>query len=87
MMEIVIPFEARVNAGGVITVRGATAGQALSWDLVGLDPLTGDETTPYGSLKYDHTKADAAGASTNLYLAPTSEADAGMTDRVKVMHA
>lgn len=86
-MEIVIPFEARVNAGGVITARGGSPGQALYWSLVGIDPVTGAENTPYGSLKYDHGKADAAGAATNVYLAPTSDADAGMTDRVKVTHA
>lgn len=83
-MEVIIPFVPQVNAGGVVSLVGAIPGQALYWALVGLDPLTQEEIAPYGTLKYDHTIADAAGNSANAYMAPVSDVDAGMTDRVKV---
>ena len=82
-MEIIIPFVPQVNAGGVVSLAGAIPGQAIYWELVGLEPLTQEEIAPYGSLKYDHTIADAAGNSANVYMAPVSDVYAGLTDRVK----
>jgi len=86
-MKLMAPFQAQVKGGGVITAVADSPGQALYWELVGLDPVTGQEGAPYGSLRWDHTRANQAGLSCNIYLAPTNPALAGHTDRVKVSHA
>ena len=76
-----------IKAGGVITVVADVPGQALYWELKGLDPDTGEEGAPYGSLRWDHTRAGQSGLSCNIYLAPTDPEMSGHTDRVKVKHA
>lgn len=87
MIEIIVPFEAQVKGGGVITVRAAIPGQALYWALVGLDPISRQEKAPSGSLARDHTRADNSGFSTNIYIAPIDPEAMGSLDQVKVTAA
>ena len=86
-MKILSPFQPTIKGGGIITAMAEIPGQALYWELKGLDPDTGAEGSPYGSLRWDHSRADQAGLSCNIYLAPTDPALAGRTDRLKVSHA
>lgn len=86
-MKILAPFSPGIGGGGVITVVADYPDQALFWELVSFDPATGREGPPLGSLKWDHSRADKAGLSVNIYLAPTEPAPAGMVDRVKVRWA
>ena len=86
-MKILAPFYPQVKGGGVITVVADSPGQPIYWELVGLDPVTRQEGAPYGSLRWDHTRANQAGLSCNIYLAPTNPALVGRVDRLKVSHA
>ncbi len=82
-MKLLAPFQPRIKGGGVLTAVADYPGQAVFWELVSFDPATGQEGPPLGSLKWDHTRADRAGLSINVYLAPADPAQAGKTDRVK----
>lgn len=86
-MRLLAPFQPHVKGGGVITAVADAPGQALYWELVGLDPATGQEGEPYGSLRWDHTQASQSGLSCNIYLAPIDPEMSGRIDRVKVSHA
>ena len=71
-MKLLTPFTPRIGGGGIITAVADYPGQALFWELVSFDPITGLEGAPQGSLKWDHTKADKGGLAANPYLAPVS---------------
>jgi len=86
MMQILAPFSPHIKGGGVITVIADTPEQALFWELVSYDPGTG-EGPPLGSLRWPVTRADKAGLSVNIYLAPIDPGLAGKIDRVKVRAA
>lgn len=86
-MKLLAPFSPRIGGGGVITALADYADQAIYWELVSYDPGTGLEGPPLGSLTWDHTRANKAALSVNIYLAPTEPADAGKIDRVKVRWA
>jgi len=86
-MKLLAPFSPRIKGGGVITAVADYPDQALYWELVSYDPDTGQEGPPLGSLKWDHTRADKAALSINIYLAPTDPAQAGKTDRIRVRYA
>jgi hypothetical protein len=86
-VKILVPFSPRIGGGGVITVMADYPDQALFWELVSVNPGTGREGPPLGSLQWDHTRADKAGLSVNIYLAPANPALAGMVDRVRVRWA
>jgi hypothetical protein len=81
---ILAPFKPHIRGGGVITAGGTAPDQALYWELVSVDPVTGQEGPPLGRLKWSYTKTDKAGLSVNLYFAPTDRAHIGKIDRVKV---
>lgn len=82
-MRILVPFRPQIGGGGVITVAGDYPGQAFYWELVSVDEA-GQEGPPLGALRWDRTMTDLACLSTNVYVAPTSPALAGRSDRVKV---
>jgi len=86
-MQLLAPFQPRIKGGGILTAAADYPGQALFWELVSFDPATQQEGDPLGSLKWDHTRADKAGLSVNIYLAPTDPIHAGRTDRVKLRWA
>ncbi|MDD5640148.1 MAG: hypothetical protein PHX53_00760 [Syntrophales bacterium] len=85
-MKILAPFSPHIKGGGVITVIADSPEQALFWELVSYDPVTG-EGPPLGSLRWPVTRADKAGLSVNIYLAPLEPGLAGKIDRVKVRAA
>jgi hypothetical protein len=86
-VKLLAPFSPQIGGGGGVTAVADYPDQALFWELVSFDPATGREGPPLGSLKWDHTRADKAGLSANIYLAPTAPALAGRVDRVKVRWA
>lgn len=83
-IELLAPFTPKVGGGGVITARTGMVDQAVYWELVSYDPITDTEGAPYGTLRWNKTKTNAARMSANFYLAPTNPDLAGMTDRIKV---
>lgn len=86
-MKLLAPFNPRIGGGGVITALADYPDQALYWEVVSYDPETELEGAPLGSLKWDHTRANQAALSVNIYLAPTDPGDAGKIDRIKVKWA
>ncbi|MHB9075249.1 MAG: hypothetical protein ACYC6G_17215 [Desulfobaccales bacterium] len=86
-MRLVVPFTPRVKGGGVVTAVADYPGQGIFWQLVGVDWEAGEEVSPYGSLRFDFTRADNSGLSTNIYSGPTDPVHAGKTDRIKLRWA
>jgi len=82
-MSILIPKMPHVGGGCMITFVGDNPDQAVYWELVSIDPATGFEGAPLGTLKWDKTKTDGAGLSVNPYFAPQT-VEEGWHDRVKV---
>jgi hypothetical protein len=83
-MEILAPFQPRIKGGGVITVKGEAPGQAIFFELVSIDPESGEEGPAWGSLRWPLRRTDGSSLATNIYLAPIDPAYAGGIDRVKV---
>jgi hypothetical protein len=83
-MKILAPFIPRIGGGGVITVVADYPDQAFYWELKAIDPATGEEVAPLGSLKWPITKVGPTGLSVNCYFAPTDPELAGRTERVRV---
>ncbi len=82
-MAIILPSQPRIGGGVVVTAVGDGPDQAIYWELVGLDPETGEEGPGLGSLKWQVTRTDASNRSANIYQAPTDPAYAGRTERIK----
>ena len=82
-MPILTPSPPRINSGAVITAVGDAPDQALYWELLGLDPDTGEEGPALGTLKWQVTRTDASCRAVNLYQAPKNPAYAGRVERFK----
>lgn len=78
-----------IKGGTSLTAIGDLVGQAVYWELVSYDPVTGLEGAALGSLLYNITITDAAMHSKNYYFSPTDTIHTGKVDRAKarIAHA
>jgi hypothetical protein len=74
----------RIKSGAVLTAVGDAPDQAIYWEVLGLDPESGEEGPALGSLKWSVTRTDASCRSVNLYQSPTDPLYAGRTERFKI---
>ena len=86
-MAVIVPSQPRIKGGAVLTAIGDVPDQALYWELLGLDPDTGEEIPGLGSLKWRVTRTDASSRAVNLYQSPTDPALAGRVERIRVRRA
>ena len=82
-MPLLAPTSPCIKGGAVLTAVGDIPDQALYWEVVGLDPETGEEGPGLGSLQWTVTRTDTSFRSVNLYRAPSDPAYAGWVERVK----
>lgn len=73
MGELIVPRQPTAGAGIAITYQGTGPDQGVFWEVVSVDPNTGDEGLARGYLKYARTKTDGAGLSVNYYFAPPGD--------------
>ena len=78
------PPPACIGGGLVLTAEADYPGQAIYWELVGVDQDSGMEISPLGSLRWDRRRAGNTRLATNLYLAPNAPWTGNKTDRIKI---
>ena len=81
MGKLILPRYPTAGAGIAITFQGDAPNQGVFWEVVGVDPETGNEGPAVGALKWEQTRTNAASLSINFYSAPGGAA--GMIDRIK----
>jgi hypothetical protein len=78
-----------INGGTALTAIGDQVDQAIFWELVAYDPITGREGAAMGTLMFQKTITDGAMHCKNYYFSPVNPALVGKIDRVKarIAHA
>ncbi|GEM_PF-1394628 len=84
MPALITPPPTRIGGGLVLSALADSPGQAIYWEVVGVDLDTGLEVAPLGSLRWAVRQADPSGYATNIYLAPKTAWQCNLTDRIKI---